>query len=168
MQNLSFRKMEKADLPAVVRIENDCQSHPWSLMQFLEGFHAGHSGWLATREVDGAELLVGFAIVMSVLDECSLLNICIQPDCQKQGFGWQLLEFVLARAAADNMTRMFLEVRASNKAAIRLYERAGFEQVSVRRDYYPAVVGREDGLVYILSSFSSGSLPEASSQESGR
>jgi len=66
------------------------------------------------------------------------------------------------------MTRMFLEVRASNKAAIRLYERAGFEQVSVRRDYYPAVVGREDGLVYILSSFSSGSLPDASSPESGR
>lgn len=161
MQTLSFRKMEKADLPAVVRIENDCQSHPWSLMQFLEGFNAGHTGWLATREVDGAELLVGFAVVMAVLDECSLLNICIRPACQKQGFGGQLLEFVMARAAAENMTRMFLEVRASNQSAIRLYERAGFERVSVRRDYYPAVVGREDGLVYVLSSLSSSDSPSS-------
>ena len=153
MTDLTFRMMEKTDLPAMVKIENDCQSHPWSLLQFLDGFNSGHTGWLACREIDGGELLVGFAVVASVLDESTLLNICVRPACQKQGYGRSLLEFVLARAAENKIRKMFLEVRASNLGAIQLYESVGFQRIDVRRDYYPAVIGREDGLVYLLSSF---------------
>jgi len=92
-------------------------------------------------------------VVASVLDESTLLDICVRPACQKQGYGRSLLEFVLARAAENKMRKMFLEVRASNLGAIQLYESVGFQRIDVRRDYYPAVIGREDGLVYLLSSF---------------
>lgn len=152
MPALSFRTMEKADLPVIVKIEKDCQSHPWSLLQFLDGFNAGHTGWVAGREIEGNELIVGFAVVSTVVDECTLLNICVRPACQNQGVGRQILEHLLRQAGADNIRKFFLEVRASNQFAIRLYESVGFEQIAVRKDYYPAVIGREDGLVYALSS----------------
>ena len=152
MTDLRFRMMEKADLPSVVKIENDCQSHPWSLLQFLDGFNAGHTGWVACREFEGRELVAGFAVVATVLDESTLLNICIRPAFQKQGYGRELLRYLLDHAEANGIDKFFLEVRASNQVAIRLYESMGFRQLSVRKDYYPAVIGREDGLVYVLSS----------------
>ena len=152
MTNLSYRKMEKADLPSVVLIENDCHLHPWSLLQFLDGFIAGHTGWLACHKSGGREVLVGFAVIATVLDESTLLNFCIRPALQNQGYGRRFLHFLLQKSADDNISRFFLEVRASNQGAIHLYESLGFRQVSVRRDYYPALIGREDGLVYVMSS----------------
>lgn len=148
MTDINIRAMEKTDLPAVVRIENVCQSHPWSLLQFLDGFVAGHQGWLACMDFEGAELIVGFAVINKVVNESTLLNICIRPACQKQGYGRQLMEHLLQQATMDKISNVFLEVRASNQGAIHLYESLGFQQISVRRDYYPAVIGREDGLVY--------------------
>ena len=152
MTPLTFRIMDKADLPGIVKIENDCQSHPWSLLQFLDGFNAGHTGWVACREFQGGELIVGFAVVSTVVDESTLLNLCVRPACQNQGVGREILAHLLQEAAANHISKFFLEVRASNQVAIRLYESMGFEQVAVRKDYYPAVIGREDGLVYVLSS----------------
>jgi len=148
MDALKFRTMEKADLATVVKIENDCQSHPWSLMQFLEGIDAGHCGWVFCREYEGNEVMVGFAVVSTVLDESTLLNICVRPAFQHQGVGRQVLDFLLQQASGENISRYFLEVRASNRIAIRLYESLGFRRLSVRKSYYPAITGREDGLVY--------------------
>lgn len=154
MLDLGFRRMTKADLPVVTRIENDCQSHPWSTLQFLDGFNAGHEGWLASREIGERELVVGFAIIASVLDERSLLNLCVRQAFQNRGYGRALLAFLLDRARQENVERVFLEVRASNSPAIHLYESMGFQQVSMRRAYYPANDGREDGFVYSFSPLS--------------
>ncbi len=148
MDALRFRTMEKADLATVVKIENECQSHPWSLMQFLEGIDAGHSGWVVCREYEDKEVMLGFAVVSTVLDESTLLNICVRPAFQNQGVGRQVLEFLLQQASGENISRYFLEVRASNRIAIRLNESLGFRRLSVRKSYYPAIAGREDGLVY--------------------
>ena len=73
---------------------------------------------------------------------------------QNKGVGRKLLEFLLQKARSEKMNTFFLEVRASNLFAIHLYESLGFEQISVRRDYYPSLVGREDGLVYSFASLS--------------
>ena len=151
MSELQFRIMDKADLPIVTKIESDCQSFPWTLLQFLDGFNAGHEGWVACMDIDGREMIIGFAVISTVLDESTLMNLCVRPAFQNQGFGRALLEHLLARARRDNIRNFFLEVRVSNKTAIHLYEAVGFEQISVRKDYYPSVVEREDGLVYSLS-----------------
>jgi len=154
MHKLRIRKMTRADLPVVTKIEADCQSHPWTLLQFLDGFNAGHQGWVAFRNYEEREMIIGFAIVTSVLDERTLLNICVSPAFQKQGAGRALLEFLLQQSKLENMEKMYLEVRASNNPAKSLYESLGFEKIAERRDYYPAVIGREDGHVYSLSHFS--------------
>ena len=152
MKDLRFRKMVKADLPVITKIESDCQSHPWTLLQFLDGFNAGHEGWVACKDCEHRELIVGFAIFSSVLDESTLLNICVRPAFQKQGYGRAILDRLLEQARSENIESIFLEVRISNSSAIRLYESIGFEKIAERRDYYPAIIGREDGLVYSLKS----------------
>ena len=154
MLELRFRKMVKADLPVITKIENDCQSHPWKLLQFLDGFNAGHDCWIASKEYEQREILVGFSVVATAIDESTLLNICVRPAFQNKGIGRKLLGFLLQKARMEEINKYFLEVRASNHSAIHLYESLGFEQISVRRDYYPALIGREDGLVYSYPSLS--------------
>jgi ribosomal-protein-alanine N-acetyltransferase len=157
--------MDKVDLPQVTLIEQHCQSHPWSLLQFLEGFDAGHAGWVVCHDEADRESIIGFAIVSTVLDESSLLNICVSPDFQNRGIGRYLLDFLLDKARTQGMLTCFLEVRASNKKAMALYESAGFQQVSRRADYYPLLIGREDGLVYSLSLSPAEQSPEEQSPE---
>ena len=151
MQYLQFRKMSKVDLGVVTKIESDCQSHPWTLLQFLDGFNAGHECLVACKDFEGKELIVGFAVVSSVMDECTLLNLCVRPAFQKQGYGKSIIGFILEQAREKKICKIYLEVRSSNSTAIKFYEGLGFGKISKRKDYYPAVIGREDGLVYFLS-----------------
>ena len=73
-----------------------------------------------------------------------------RPGPAGAGFGCRLLEHLLERAAASGVNEAFLEVRPSNLAAIRLYQRLGFEQIGIRRGYHQAPDGREDAIVLKL------------------
>jgi ribosomal-protein-alanine N-acetyltransferase len=84
---------------------------------------------------------------MLAVDEAELLDIAIAAQHQRQGWGHDLLEEMMALARRHDMRRMVLEVRASNAAAISLYRRAGFADIGLRRDYYPAERGREDAIL---------------------
>ena len=88
-----------------------------------------------------------------IIDEAHLLNITVKPESQGRGLGLRLLEHLMRRAMQLDAGVCFLEVRASNQSAYRLYERYGFNEVGRRRDYYPAVGGREDALVMACSLF---------------
>ncbi len=92
---------------------------------FLDCLKHGYSGWL--YEQDGK--LVGYAMMMFVLDEMHLLNICIRPDGQGKGLGSRLLKTLERIARSANAETCFLEVRQSNFSAIRLYLNAGFNEV---------------------------------------
>ena len=90
---------------------------------------------------------IGHGVIQLILDEAHLLNITVRPQSQGQGYGLQLLEHLMAEAGRQGGRECFLEVRASNQSAYRLYERFGFNEIGRRRDYYPAANGREDALV---------------------
>ena len=79
--------------------------------------------------------------------ECHLLNLCVKPELQNQGYGMLILDYLLDLARMHNADTAFLEVRPSNEFAIKLYQRAGFDEVGVRRNYYPAGFGREDAII---------------------
>lgn len=86
------------------------------------------------------------------MDEAHLLNLCIDPVEQGRGWGGWLLRHLFGIARVRRAERMFLEVRPSNRTAVRLYEGHGFVHVGTRRGYYPAACGgREDARVYALS-----------------
>ncbi|WP_296182272.1 ribosomal protein S18-alanine N-acetyltransferase [Pseudomonas sp. UBA1879] len=139
---VTFRRMTEADLEAVLKIEYAAFSHPWTRGIFLDGLKS-YEIWLMFE----GNQQVGHGVINVIIDEAHLLNITVKPESQGRGLGLLLLDKLMKRAYELNGRECFLELRASNQSAYRLYERYGFNEVGRRRDYYPAVGGREDALV---------------------
>lgn len=139
-----IRLMQAADVDAVAKIERSVQSHPWTLKQFQDAVTAYQS---TVIEVQGQ--VAGFCILQPVLDEANLLLMAIDPAQQGQGLGYQLLEASVAMLK-NNPVQIFLEVRESNQAAIKLYEKSGFHQIDLRKNYYPNANGsREHAIIMV-------------------
>lgn len=145
--NLSLRPMQMDDLDAIVQIEPVIYSHPWTRGNFSDSLNSGYSAWVLES---GGEI-IGYALMMMVLDEAHLLNLSVAKSYQKQGLGRYLLEHMLKIAKNHKAANMFLEVRPSNISAIALYENMGFCEMAVRRGYYPAAHGREDAVLMGLA-----------------
>lgn len=139
---IAFRPMTEADIDAVLKVEYAAFSHPWTRGIFLDGLKSYHC-WLM---FEGSQQ-VGHGVIQLILDEAHLLNITVKPESQGRGLGLRLLEQLMSQARQLGARECFLEVRASNQAAYRLYERYGFNEIGRRRGYYPATDGREDALV---------------------
>lgn len=142
-----FRPMVESDLDAIMEIEPHIYSHPWSRGNFSDSLVSGYSAWVL---LDGAKI-IGYALMMMVLDEAHLLNLSVAKAYQKQGLGRLLLEHMIAIAKKHAAANMFLEVRPSNISAIALYENIGFNEMAIRRGYYPAHHGREDAVLMGLA-----------------
>lgn len=142
-----FRPMTEADLDAVMAIEPHIYSHPWTRGNFVDSLASGYSAWVL---LDGAKI-IGYSLMMLVLDEAHLLNLSIAKAYQKRGLGRLLLEHMIANARQHGAANMFLEVRPSNISAIALYENIGFNEMAIRRGYYPAHNGREDAVLMGLA-----------------
>ena len=140
---LQLRDMMLMDLDAVLRIEQQVQSYPWTRGNFSDSLEHGH---ICKAYVDIDEI-IGYAILMPAVDEVHLLDICIAADFQRNGLGKKLLKDMLLMAGELKFSRVLLEVRSSNVAAIALYRAMGFVEIGLRRGYYPAGQGREDALV---------------------
>lgn len=135
--------MNERDLDEVLRIEIDVYAFPWSRGNFLDSINAGYSCWVC-RSVGE---LVGYAVIMHAVDDAHLLNVSVAARRQGKGFGARLLAHALQVGRELGASTLLLEVRPSNVKAVGLYKAFGFQQIGVRRGYYPAHVGREDALV---------------------
>lgn len=136
--------MLSTDLREVVALEAAAQSFPWTLKNFEDALAAGYEAWVLRSE----EGLLGFSIAMLAPDVTHLLVIAVARDVQRRGVGRQLLEHVTQLARAAGTEGVVLEVRPSNQTALAFYHAESFEQIGVRRDYYPAAKGqREDALI---------------------
>lgn len=142
-----FRPMNAEDIDAIMAIEPEIYPHPWTRGNFTDSLHAGYSCWAVEH---GGEL-AGYAVLMMALDEAHLLNVSIAKAFQGRGLGRRLLEHLMEVARGHGGQTMFLEVRPSNTAACGLYESLGFNEISVRRGYYPAEKGREDAVLMGLA-----------------
>ncbi len=138
-----FEPMTEADLDWVVAREAELHPFPWSRGNFADSLAAGHSCWLMWSL--GQPL--AYAVMLIVLDEAHLLDISVDRAAQGKGVGRKMVDHLRQEARNNGATQLFLEVRPSNLRAIALYRNIGFEQIGRRRDYYPAVGGREDALV---------------------
>ena len=138
-----LKPMQDVDLDAVMCIEPMIYSHPWTRGNFADSLNAGHSAWVLVLRGE----IIGYALMMLVLDEAQLLNLSVAKTHQKQGWGRVLMEHMIEKAKHYKATNMFLEVRTSNISAIALYENMGFNEMSIRRKYYPAQNGREDAVL---------------------
>ncbi|MGJ8581450.1 MAG: ribosomal protein S18-alanine N-acetyltransferase [Psychromonas sp.] len=143
LENASIIAMAISDLPDVLKIESAAHSHPWSEKLFMSNFGKRYINHVLLLN----EKIVGYFIASYVAGEVTLLNIAIAPEYQGQGLGHVLLSYLQRFSIELAQQEIWLEVRASNQAAITLYERLGFVDVDVRPAYYPADNGREDAII---------------------
>ncbi len=142
---MRIRAMRLEDLPAVLEVEGKNYNYPWSEGIFKDCIASSNYRCLICEEMD---VIVGFSIVSIMAGEAHIMNICVDPAVQKQGVGSKLLEYMidLAMPKADTI---FLEVRPSNQAAISLYKKRGFNEIGIRKGYYPAENGRREDAVML-------------------
>jgi ribosomal-protein-alanine N-acetyltransferase len=140
---MQFSNFKESDLSAIELIENEVHAYPWTRGNFLDSIKSSHTCLMMKLN----EEIVGFTVMMFVLDECHLLNISIKKNMQKKGFGSHFLKEVIRRARLAHSKTIYLEVRISNHAAIHLYDKHGFNEMSIRKDYYRAKEGREDAVL---------------------
>lgn len=143
MTELAISQMQLSDIDNVWQIEKQANRFPWTKGNFEDCLKSGYRSFLYSV----ADEIIGYCVVQSVLDEVHLLNICVKPAFQGNGFGKQMLNHVIDVAQEQSASIIVLEVRASNFRAQQLYLTAGFNEMSVRRGYYPAEQGREDGVL---------------------
>ncbi len=139
--------MEGHDLDQIMLLERSIYAFPWTCGNFSDSLASGYSAWLL--KVGGQ--ICGYAVMLVAAEEAQVLNISVAPLQQRTGIGSALLAHLRALAVAGGGSRMFLEVRRSNEAALAFYRRRGFRQIGERRGYYPAADGREDALVMELA-----------------
>ena len=135
--------MRSADIEAVLEIEEGIYAFPWTRGNFEDSLAYGYTAWL----MRDAKQLLGYAVMMRILDEVHLLNITIIAERQRAGLGSVLLQSLCEDARSHGVVRMMLEVRQSNASGRAFYRRHGFAQIGERTDYYPAKQGREAALV---------------------
>lgn len=126
--------MTPDDLDAVIAIEQTAYSHPWSRGNFRDSLNPLFDAqclWL------NGELL-GYFLTMRGFEEMHLLNITVAPAHQGQGWGHMMLDALSLLSRHAGAQWLWLEVRQSNHRALQVYERYGFKQISIRKDYYPA------------------------------
>ena len=139
-----IRLMQASGVSVVAKIERLVQSHPWSVKQFEEAVSSYQS---TVIEQNGQ--VVGFCILQPVLDEANLLLMAIDPTQQGKGLGYQILDASL-NMLKNNPIQIFLEVRESNIAAINLYQKSGFHQIDLRKNYYPNPNGTKEHAIIMV------------------
>ena len=161
-RRLSFVPMTEDDLDAVHAIEVSAYAHPWSRRNFLDSLQSGHPAVMLLAEPlpqdrhlplrrDG-RLLLGYLVAMPGVDEVHLLNITVAPAHQRQGWARFMLDALALWSRGQGAQWLWLEVRQGNTPARRLYTRYGFDEVGVRKGYYPLThQRREDAVVMSLN-----------------
>lgn len=139
---ITVRRMKEEDLDSVRRIELQCISEPWSREAFMDTLKAEQYLPLVA-EAKGS--VIGYCIFMHAADEGEIPKICVDEEFRRRGAGMLLLCAACEEAKACGVSALYLEVRRSNLAAQRLYDKAGFEQLGIRKGFYERP--KEDALL---------------------
>lgn len=128
-----IRKMKIEDVDAVATIEKECFSIPWS-KESIEKELTNKDSFFCVCEIDGKT--VGYAGIYLAYPEGEITNIAITKKHREHGYAGQLLEFMFENTGKLGITDYTLEVRVSNEAAIKLYEKYGFVSEGIRKNFY--------------------------------
>jgi len=161
---LSFMPMQMADLDEVLAIESVSHIHPWSKGNFTDSLNAGHWAYCIRPQADQSNAVEGtfldpsvlwaYCILFPAVDELHLLNITVSPKLRQLGLGSRMMAAIEGVALQQKMPRIILEVRPTNSSAVALYQKLGYEQIGIRKNYYPAseqTGNREDAIVMAKS-----------------
>ena len=141
-----FETLTEAWMDAVLAVEQQAYTHPWSRGNFLDSIRSGYQAQVLV----GDDQLIGYFVAMKGVDEVHLLNITVAPAFQRQGWSRVMLDALATWSRGQGAQWLWLEVRVSNTRAYSVYLAHGYQRVGLRRAYYPAFEGREDAIVMSL------------------
>jgi len=139
----TYRLMTERDTPVILDMEQRSYEFPWTEGIFHDCLGFGYSSWV----LETNRQIIGYGVMSLAVQECHILNLCISLEHQGRGVGRRLLDQLLTIARARKTDTAFLEVRPTNVQALSLYFSAGFVEIGTRRNYYPALCGREDAVI---------------------
>ncbi len=147
-EKVLWDRMTLADISEVMAVEQRAYTYPWVRANFIDALNAGDQTWVLRVEKD----LLGYCVAMKGVEEAHLLNITVSPNHSRQGLAKLMLEALCPWARKEGADKILLEVRVGNRAAIGLYDKFGFIQIGLRKNYYPnGGLKREDAWVMSLS-----------------
>lgn len=139
---LEIRRMTKEDLPEVAEIEADIFTMPWSAKGFGDAIENPYTLYLVALE-DGK--IAGYCGLWQSFEEADITNVAVREECRGRHTGTMMLDRLMELGKEQGITRFTLEVRSSNSAAVRLYEKLGFSSVGIRKRFYEKPV--EDAVI---------------------
>ncbi|MFZ6844728.1 ribosomal protein S18-alanine N-acetyltransferase [Undibacterium sp. RuTC16W] len=143
-----FSRLGFEDVDVILAIEEKVYTHPWTRGNFLDSLYSAYH-FLGLRDAD--QTLIGYVVLMPVMDEMHLLNLAVAAEYQRQGYAQSLLEQMLVFCREKKCQSILLEVRVSNQRAVDVYKRFGFNEIGRRKGYYPVDdQTREDAIVMRL------------------
>lgn len=130
---ITIRYMQEADIEEVAAIEESIFSMPWSADSFRDSMTLEHTIYL-TAEVDGS--IAGYCGMYKFFHEGEIVNVAVASEYRKQGVAQTMLTELMRLGTESEVDTFLLEVRESNQAARSLYEKLGFTQMGVRKNFY--------------------------------
>ncbi|HAX61958.1 MAG TPA: ribosomal-protein-alanine N-acetyltransferase [Elusimicrobia bacterium] len=130
---IEIRRVRIDDISAIAAIEKNSYPDPWSVKMFERELQLEFSNFFAVikdREI------IGYVCFWTVSDEAQITNITVKEKFRRKGLGSRIMKYIINFAKAIEIKKMFLEVRASNYPALKLYEKFGFQEIDVRKRYY--------------------------------
>lgn len=130
---IEIAEMQMGDLTEVALIEKSIFSQPWSENGFAASLQSKDTLYLVAR-LDGE--LAGYCGLLQSLDEADITNVAVKENCRRRRVAEAMLTELIRRGAARGIGAFTLEVRRSNAGAIALYEKLGFINCGIRRNFY--------------------------------
>ena len=135
-------EMNARHVTRIAALERECFSDPWSEKSVASELENQLALWLVAVE---GEIVVGYVGSQTVMDETDMMNVAVHPDSRRRGIAEMLVTALVEALKQLGSRCLTLEVRASNEPAKSLYEKLGFSQVGLRKNYYRNP--REDALI---------------------
>jgi ribosomal-protein-alanine N-acetyltransferase len=146
MNRITIIPMFEKHLDAVAAIEMELFSDPWSRTMFFQDLKADYGQCYVALQ---GEVVIGYVNAWVLCDECTINRFACSKKNQRSGIGTQILSFLMHEAVRRGAKIFFLDVRSSNSAAQRFYEKAGFVKTGLRKAYYTDT--REDAVLMSMT-----------------
>lgn len=147
MSEIQIRMATPGDIEAMTALDAICFTSPWSRASFEAELTTNRLAWYLVAE-DQTGKLIGYAGLWAIEDEGHITNVAVHPDYRRKHLGSILVDTLIGETKNEGLKRFTLEVRASNQAAISLYEKFDFVSAGVRKGYYED--NNEDAIIMWL------------------
>ena len=139
---MTIESMTVDDIAQVAEIERQIFSIPWSEKAFRDSMESDNTIYIVAKENDN---VAGYAGMYLSFEEGNITNVAVNPLSRRKGIGEKIVRDILNRAYEKGVRDVFLEVRETNSVAIALYEKIGFKEEGIRKNFYDK--HRENALI---------------------